>query len=426
MNRIAALPAAALLALAAAPSSAQQPADITGVIRKGGEITPLKFWVTGGDSASGEIVRNDLRLSGYFVPAAPSAPPAPPVNYSGPALEKWLAGWRASGIESLVRVERAGEEPLAVEYTLYDCAKGQIVRGQRFTGDAKQPRWVAHSISDAVVETLWGVAGIARSHLLAVREVGRAREIDWLDYDGQGESPVTANGAVNLRPASARDGKLIAYISYSKIFPEVRAIENGKTRTLFTMNDGLVSSPAFSPDGNTVFFTASLHASPDIFSLPTGAPAGSAPVRLTDSPAIDTEPAVSPDGATIAFVSDRSGGLPRIFLMNADGSGVRPLGIPLAKQTSPAFSPDGRWLLFTGSSGGGYEVYLYGLEDKSLKALTVGWGGEEPAWAPDSRHFVFVSRKGGGKQIHLATTDGILPPEPVTRGPGHSLPVFVR
>lgn len=423
MNRLAFAACAGLLA---ASLPAQQPADITGVIRKGGEITPLKFWVTGGDWATGEVVRNDLRLSGYFVPAAPSAAPAPPANFAGPALEKWLAGWRAQGIEALVRVERAGEEPLAVEYTLYDCAKGQIVRGQRFTGDAKQPRWVAHSISDAVVETLWGVQGIARSHLLAVREAGKAREITWLDYDGQGESAVTANGAVNLRPASARGGKLIAYISYSKVFPEVRAIEEGKTRTLFTMNDGLVSSPAFSPDGNTVYFTASLHANPDIFSLPTGAPPGSAPVRLTNSPAIDTEPAVSPDGATIAFVSDRAGGVPKIFLMNADGSNVRSPGIPLAKQTSPAFSPDGRWLLFTGSTGGGYEVFLYGLEDKSLKALTAGWGGEEPAWAPDSRHFVFVSRRAGGQQIYLATVDGVLAPEPITRGAARYLPVFVR
>lgn len=70
-----------------------------------------------------------------------------------------------------------------------------------------------------------------------------------------------------------------------------------------------------------------------------------APIALTDDTALDGEAAFSPDGARIAFVSDRGGSLD-LWLMAADGSGVRQLTDDPATEVSPAWSPDGERLAF--------------------------------------------------------------------------------
>ena len=409
-------------ALCALPLFAQS-GEISGVIVKPG-LSPLNIALEIPDAGLAAIIGNDLRLSGYFNLNTPPTRPAVPTETTGQALATWLTEWRSLGADQVLRVTVRSPEPLTLDYFVYDAKQGQLAAGKSYTGTAKDRRWLAHTISDDVLRTLWGTEGIARTHLLSVQQVGRAREIYWMDYDGAGASAVTANGAINLRPASV-DGKFIAYISYSRIFPEIRAIQNGATRTLYTQNDGLVSSPAFSADGRTIYFTASQQGNPDVYSLPANAAPGTAPLQLTKSAAIDTEPSPSPDGKTVAFVSDRSG-RPQIYLMDADGGNIRPLGAGPLKQTSPAYAPDGRSLLFTGSTGGAYEIYLYTFEDKAAKAITAGLGAEEPAFAPDSRHFVFVSRRGGSPQLYLSAIDGTVPPEAITKGAGNYLPVFVK
>ena len=60
--------------------------------------------------------------------------------------------------------------------------------------------------------------------------------------------------------------------------------------------------------------------------------------NLTRHPARDTSPTWSPDGARIAFVTGRDGN-DEIYIMNADGSGLRNLTQHPADDWSPAWSP---------------------------------------------------------------------------------------
>ena len=66
---------------------------------------------------------------------------------------------------------------------------------------------------------------------------------------------------------------------------------------------------------------------------------GSAPVNLTNSPGVDGGfPAWSPDGTRIAFVSRRDGDA-EIYVLDADGSGVKRLTSDPANDRSPVWSP---------------------------------------------------------------------------------------
>jgi Tol biopolymer transport system component len=75
------------------------------------------------------------------------------------------------------------------------------------------------------------------------------------------------------------------------------------------------------------------------------------PVQLTDGGAADDGDAVwSPDGERIAF-RRITGSTADIYLMNADGSGVRPLLVSPGTDQDPTWSPDGARIAFQERSG---------------------------------------------------------------------------
>jgi Tol biopolymer transport system component len=146
-------------------------------------------------------------------------------------------------------------------------------------------------------------------------------------------------------------------------------------------------------------------------------PDGSGLSRLVED---TTAAALSPDGSLIAFVrflptddpDDQYA--PHLFVMNADGSGQRPLIVEsdLTAIVSVAWSPDGSRIALTASAGpGDYQVYLVNSDGSGLRRITDHWA-TLPAWSPDSQWIAFNALEedahqniiGGG--IDVARADG--------------------
>ena len=111
--------------------------------------------------------------------------------------------------------------------------------------------------------------------------------------------------------------------------------------------------PAFgtqaSGENGRIAFTRNSGSDPNIWSM---RPNGGDPVNLTaDSVAADAEPSWRPDGRKLAFISNRvtatnPEGDFEIFVMNANGAGVRQLTANTLDDEFPSWSPDGRKLVF--------------------------------------------------------------------------------
>ena len=113
-------------------------------------------------------------------------------------------------------------------------------------------------------------------------------------------------------------------------------------------NERRVEDPMISPDGRTVTYWAAETADgPNGGSIYTLAMDGSsAPVQLTDRNAgSDADPTWSPDGTMIAFRRRTSADNFDVYLMRADGSGVRPVATGPAVEEKPSWSPDGRQMM---------------------------------------------------------------------------------
>ena len=110
-------------------------------------------------------------------------------------------------------------------------------------------------------------------------------------------------------------------------------------------------------------------------------------------------PSWSPDGTQIAFIGSRSTGTPLIgsalgvYLVKADGTGVRLLLEGFYDSAGLAFSPDGRWVAFPGRFGRreGEEQGLWVADVETGERRLVAEGGfGVPKWSPDGQQIVVV------------------------------------
>jgi Tol biopolymer transport system component len=139
--------------------------------------------------------------------------------------------------------------------------------------------------------------------------------------------------------------------------------------------------PSFSPDMKKVLFSSV--APPGGRNLQVMDVATGVVTTLFDYSvaSYDSAPAWSPDGRQIAFESDLDGDR-EIFVMNADGTGVRQLTHNALWDEGPAWSPDGTKLAFSsGADDLHLDIWTMDVDGTNLRQLTTYPGRDEsPDW----------------------------------------------
>jgi Tol biopolymer transport system component len=126
----------------------------------------------------------------------------------------------------------------------------------------------------------------------------------------------------------------------------------------------------------------------------------------------------SPDGTKIAFASARDGDYD-IYVMNADGSGVRQITSNSSPDNFPTWSPDGTRIAFTSGRDGDFDIYVAGADGSNPVDITSSSPGpdDNPHWSPDGAWIAYDTFRYGSWDVVLTTPDGSQL-YPVTTDPG--------
>jgi TolB protein len=389
--------------IAAAPVLAQRSSEVVIEHEKiAWEKTPILVTMfdvlSGGMPAVGtadllqEVVANDLRLSGLFVPATR--------DVEGDTLTYQYA--IEGSVEGALRdAAQTGEDaPTTVSLNLVTWPERQLLLNKRYRPVPNQVRTSAHHFANEVITMLTGEPGICLTRIVFSRGTGDRRDLWVVDFDGEGLMRLTANRTLNLCPAWSPDGTRIAFTSYRNGQQGLYSLDtsNGKVR-LIIERAGLNLGADWHPSGQELAVSLSSSGDPEIYRI---RPDGGVIKRLTVSPAIEISPSWSPGGRDLVFTSDRTG-TPQLYIIDADGAGRRRLTYEGRYNDSAVWSPDGDRVAYATREGNYTQIVVVKATGESRRILTDGtWGNsEDPSWAPDGRHLVFASDRSGEFKLYV-------------------------
>lgn len=392
-----------LALLLPASRAGAQDRDVRIDIAGGGQKVRLHleaFQVAGGPpdpAAAQELLASDLEQSAVFIVSR---------------------GWRGEtpfdvqGIVSARWQVSGGALALGGQVTDASPARLSILK-RDYRGAPGDWRELVHAFADDIVLQFTGEAGIARTKIAFVAQLGRNRELYVMNLDGTGIHPLTGDRSIALSPAWSPDGSLLLFTSYrGGGGPRVWVINApGGRPYIISGRPGSNISASYSPDGREIACSLSMDGNAEIYLLDAR---GGSPRRLTHNRAIDTSPSWSPTGREIAFTSDR-GGTPQVYVMDRDGSNVRRLIYNVSYTDSPAWSPKGDRMAFVARDGNGFDIWVCRADGSDAHALVTGGLNENPKWSPDGRHLVFASDRNGAQGLFVTDLDG-RPPRKLDTG----------
>jgi WD40-like Beta Propeller Repeat len=154
-------------------------------------------------------------------------------------------------------------------------------------------------------------------------------------------------------------------------------VDNGKTvREKAFPELGEILNPAWSPNGQTIVFSAMAGGYSDLYAYDLK---GDTVRRLTNDRFADLQPAWSPDGSRIAFVTDRfttklpvlaSGAYTLALLDPGSGAIERIQTFDEAKSINPQWSGDGNSLYFIADPFGVSNIFSFDLASRSVRQIT--------------------------------------------------------
>ena len=264
-----------------------------------------------------------------------------------------------------------------------------------------------------------------------------------------GSAPLIAQANTSDRPlwlrypAVSPDGQHIAFVYGGQLW---RVPAGGGEALPLTSAEFIASNPVWSPDSQSIAFSANRHGNADVFIMPAK---GGEIRRLTTHSQADTPQAFTPDGKSVLFTSMRLGDSKVAFGGILSGSSIQLYSIPVtggrerliiptpALDTKP--SSDGRFILYTSLNAPENEwrkhavseatrdIWAYDTTAKTHRQLTT-WRGEDrdAVFSADGKSVFWLSEQSGSFNVWKMVFEGDAKPVQLTSHQTHPVRFLSR
>ncbi len=371
----------------------------------GGQFEPLPVAVTAFEAgvpalaAVAEdmvgVIEADLLRSGLFklIPRAAFIARATDFD-TVPAY----ADWRAINADALVtgRINQAEDGRLMVQFRVFDTDAEEQIEGLQLLSDPGDWRRVAHKVADGIYTKMTGEGPYFDSRIVFVDETGpkgdRRKRLAIMDQDGANLRYLPGADGLVLTPRFSPNDQSVLYISYDSGEPQVYLLnlDTGQRERLGAF-PGMTFAPRFSPDGTQVVLSLSQDGNTDLFMMRL---ADRQLRRLTNNPAIDTSASFSPDGSQLVFESDR-GGSQQLYIMPANGGPAQRISFGQGNYGTPVWSPRGDTIAFTKILSGRFHIGVMRTDGTDERLLSSSFLDEGPTFSPNGRVIAFFRESPG-------------------------------
>lgn len=212
-------------------------------------------------------------------------------------------------------------------------------------------------------------------------------------------------------PVLSPDGGSVLYTIYETINDRGKKFEKSniylqstqsKAVTSITKGNQIDLFPAFSPDGDYIYFSSNRTGIPLIWKVRRAG--GGGITSITSSLAEDIQPSPSPDGKNLAYASNLPSATdPQIWTVSNSGT----LPTQLREGESPCISPDGSKIVFAridrshaytrnGQVVNPRQIWVMGFDGSGETQITqnIDYDISSPRWSSDGKWIIYSSDKG--------------------------------
>ena len=210
------------------------------------------------------------------------------------------------------------------------------------------------------------------------------------EVSGARQRPLTRDGWKAMGYAFAADDRTLVFSSNRGGDLGLWSVDFKRPATPVRLSLGLLEFGRLSSDRNGLLAVEVGDYRSNLFAWRAGA----APAALTNGNTSDWDPDLSSTGQ-LTFVSNQNGGS-EVWVKRGDGEPARLTDLKASTLFSPRWSPDGRSIAFVATRERHTDVYLINADGSGLRKVTSdGAARDELAWDRNGDLFVPTLREGG-------------------------------